>query len=181
MPTGEIYSNYIPTITTPVSTVSSATSNPWALLNEIDKLYDKLTVNMTKKTEKKKKTYKLPEIKQIYFNEKTGHTTIVWADGSESTVVHCLEGEKFERYMGFCAAIVKKLFGSTSAAKNLMEEKDAEAAKIRKREERLKAAEEHRQMEARNRERKEKRRNAKIEKIMKAFDSIGGGLESDHD
>lgn len=74
----------------------------------------------------------IPKIKNVHFNPKTGHTAIVWADGSESTVVRCGSDEKFEPYAGFCAAIVKKLFGSTTAAKRAMDEADVDKVAARK-------------------------------------------------
>ena len=113
----------------------------------------------------------IPNIRQVYFNEKTGYTTIVWEDKT-STVVHCGEGETFEPYMGFCAAVVKKLFGSTTAAKKHMDEKDAEQVKAKKEAERQKKAEETRKKEAKNRERKIKTEKARIEKLRKLINEV---------
>ena len=110
----------------------------------------------------------IPGIRQIYFNRETGYTTIVWEDKT-STVVHCGEGEKFEDYLGFCAAVCKKLFGSTSAAKKVMEEKDAELQKAKKEEKRQKAAETKRKEEAENRDRKKK---AELEKVWNKLRNI---------
>lgn len=68
----------------------------------------------------------LPEIDRVTFS---GPCTIVfWADG-DKTVVRCGEGEQFERYAGFCAAITKKMFGSTSAAKKFMDSVDTDMLK----------------------------------------------------
>lgn len=59
----------------------------------------------------------IPDIDHIVFS---GPATIVfWEDGTK-TVVKCMEGEKNERYAGFAAACMKKLFGSTSRAKSVM-------------------------------------------------------------
>ena len=61
----------------------------------------------------------IPDIRRIVFS---GPATIVfWEDGTK-TVVKCMEGEKFERYAGFAAACMKKMFGSTSRAKSVMED-----------------------------------------------------------
>lgn len=61
----------------------------------------------------------IPDIDRIVFS---GPATIVfWMDGTK-TVVKCMEGEKFERYAGFAAACMKKMFGSTSRAKAIMNE-----------------------------------------------------------
>lgn len=55
----------------------------------------------------------IPEIKKIYFNNK--HTTIEWADGVKTTV-GCIDGQEFDEYGGFAAAVLKRLFGSSKAA-----------------------------------------------------------------
>lgn len=61
----------------------------------------------------------IPDIDYVIFN---GPATIVfWGDGTK-TVVKCMKGEKFERYAGFMAACMKKMFGSTSRAKAIMNE-----------------------------------------------------------
>ena len=61
----------------------------------------------------------IPDIERVVYS---GPATIVfWADG-DKTVVKCMEGEKFERYAGFAAACMKKMFGSTSRAKAIMNE-----------------------------------------------------------
>lgn len=63
----------------------------------------------------------LPEIKKVIFS---GNKTIVlWADNTK-TIVSCREGETFDQYMGFCAAVTKKLFGSTSKIKKTIEKKN---------------------------------------------------------
>lgn len=59
----------------------------------------------------------LPWIDHIIFNDPA--TIVFWNDGTK-TVVKCMQGEKFERYAGFAAACMKKLFGSTSNAKHVM-------------------------------------------------------------
>ena len=75
--------------------------------------------------------YHLPAIDNVIFNESSGVTVVVWADG-ERTVVRCGEGETFDRYTGFMAAICKRMFGGTLTAKKLMNSKDkAYQAKLR--------------------------------------------------
>lgn len=61
----------------------------------------------------------IPDIHHIIFNDPA--TIVFWEDGTK-TVVKCMEGEKFERYAGFAMACMKKMFGSTGAAKRIMEE-----------------------------------------------------------
>ena len=60
----------------------------------------------------------VPEIKKIYFNNK--HTTIEWADGVKTTV-GCIDGQEFDEYGGFAAAVLKRLFGSSREAIRYME------------------------------------------------------------
>ncbi len=76
-------------------------------------------ITKEKKKEKEIPAMTLPEISSIYYNMDKKVTTIVWKDQT-STVVHLGEGETFDRYTGFCACVMKKLFGSTSAAKKIM-------------------------------------------------------------
>ena len=59
----------------------------------------------------------IPGIDRIIFNDPA--TIVFWEDGTK-TVVKCMSGEKFERYAGFAAACMKKMFGSTSRAKDIM-------------------------------------------------------------
>lgn len=56
--------------------------------------------------------------KKVFFNGK--HTTLVWHDGSKTTV-GVAPDEEFDEYTGFCTAIVKKLFGSSNEAKKFMD------------------------------------------------------------
>lgn len=62
-------------------------------------------------------------VKRIIYS---GPKTIVfWTDGTK-TIVSCGEGETFDEYYGFCAAFAKKMFGSTSRVKKLVERKKEE-------------------------------------------------------
>jgi len=115
------------------------------------------TLTWTTEELEKDKTRTLPGIKQVVFNKEKGYTTVLWVDGS-STVVHCGESDHFERYFGFCAAIIKKLFGSTTAAKNLMDKYDLELEKERKEQARMRKVQAQLDMERKNRERKEQAR-----------------------
>lgn len=60
----------------------------------------------------------LPPIRRILFNDPA--TIVFWGDDTK-TIVKCMKGEKYERYAGFAAACMKKLFGSTLHAKDIME------------------------------------------------------------
>lgn len=55
-----------------------------------------------------------PDVKRVIYSGPK--TIILWADGTK-TIVSCRDGEIYDHYTGFCAAVVKKLFGSTSHAK----------------------------------------------------------------
>ena len=58
----------------------------------------------------------IPNVKRVVYNNPA--TIIFWSDGTK-TVVKCMDGEPFEKYAGFCAALAKKVFGSTSKAKKV--------------------------------------------------------------
>ena len=61
----------------------------------------------------------IPDIDRVVFNDPA--TIVFWEDGTK-TVVKCAKDQTFERYAGFIAACAKKMFGSTSRAKAIMEE-----------------------------------------------------------
>jgi hypothetical protein len=46
-------------------------------------------------------------------------TIVIWEDGTK-TIVGCAEGQEYDEYAGFCAALAKKIFGSTAKAKRMM-------------------------------------------------------------
>lgn len=59
----------------------------------------------------------LPDVKRVIYSGPK--TVVLWADGTK-TIVSCGEGETYDHYTGFCAAVVKKLFGSTTHAKKIL-------------------------------------------------------------
>lgn len=68
--------------------------------------------------------------KRVFFNGH--HTTLVWHDGSKTTV-GVAPDEEFDEYTGFCTAIVKKLFGSSNEAKKYMDKvKVVQKKKVKK-------------------------------------------------
>lgn len=71
----------------------------------------------------------IPDFRHIIFNDPA--TIVFWDDGTK-TVVKCMEGEKFERYAGFAMACMKKMFGSTSRAKAIMNDFDLASLKPNK-------------------------------------------------
>lgn len=65
-------------------------------------------------------------VKQVIFS---GPKTIVfWLDGTK-TIVSCGEGDHNDPYAGFCAAITKRVFGSTSQAKKVLARTRKETSK----------------------------------------------------
>ena len=47
-------------------------------------------------------------------------TVVFWKDGTK-TVVKLMEGDVYDEYNAFCAAFVKKVYGSTNAVKKVIE------------------------------------------------------------
>lgn len=47
-------------------------------------------------------------------------TIVIWGDNTK-TIVSCMDGDNYDPYTGFCAALAKKIYGSTSAGKRIME------------------------------------------------------------
>lgn len=59
-------------------------------------------------------------IDKVIFNG--DRTIILWKSGNK-TMVKCAEDEEFDYYSGFCAALAKKIFGSTANAQKFLESK----------------------------------------------------------
>lgn len=59
--------------------------------------------------------------KRINFRMKKGnyYTDVLWEDGTV-TVVKLRDGEDFDEYAAFCAALAKKVFGSTNAVNTIV-------------------------------------------------------------
>ena len=62
--------------------------------------------------------WKSISVDRIIFNDPA--TIVFWNDGTK-TVVKCQEGQTFNPYFGFCAAIAKKLYGSNSILNRIVE------------------------------------------------------------
>lgn len=88
--------------------------------------------------------FRLPFMHRVIFSGPA--TTILWYDGTKTTV-KASEGQQYDRYAGFCACVVKKLFGSTSTAKKLMDSCDADLARKAWEAEQEKAREQRRREE----------------------------------
>ena len=57
-------------------------------------------------------------------------TIVFWKDGTK-TVVKCAKGEPFSEYNGFAAALLKKVFGSNSAVKKIIQRKKQYHASVK--------------------------------------------------
>lgn len=68
----------------------------------------------------------IPDVNRIIFNPPA--TIVFWDDGTK-TVVKCMEDQPYEKYAGFAMACMKKMFGSTSRAKAIMNECDMDNLK----------------------------------------------------
>lgn len=76
--------------------------------------------------------YGIPEIIEVMHE---GNATIIkWADGTKTYVV-CGEGETNDPYTGFMAAVVKKMFGGTGAAKSVAAAKNLKALEAKAKQE----------------------------------------------
>lgn len=65
------------------------------------------------------------KVKKILYN---GPATIVyWADG-EKTVVKCMDTDTFDPMAGFCAALAKRVYGSTGAVKQIIKASNYEGS-----------------------------------------------------
>ena len=65
--------------------------------------------------------YAYPKVKRVVYHEPA--TIVFWTDDTK-TVVKCIDGQPYEKYAGFCAAVTKKVFGGTSTAKKIAGAKD---------------------------------------------------------
>lgn len=55
--------------------------------------------------------------KQIIYNPPA--TIVFWKDGTK-TIVKCSEGETFNKYFGFCAALAKKVYGNNNRVNKIV-------------------------------------------------------------
>ncbi len=58
-------------------------------------------------------------VKSVIFS--SDKTIVLWDDGTK-TIVTCGEGDSFDPYAGFCAAVTKKVFGTTSCVKRIIKQ-----------------------------------------------------------
>ena len=73
------------------------------------------------------------QVKSIKFDKK--FTTVTWNDGT-TTRVGCMLEDRYNKYEAFCAALAKKVFGSTSKVKHIVDTKDEQIEIDKQRKER---------------------------------------------
>lgn len=61
-------------------------------------------------------------VKQIIFNKKKNATTVFWADGTV-TVIKKKEDDPWDEQAAFAQALAKKVYGSTSSVRKIVEKK----------------------------------------------------------
>jgi hypothetical protein len=86
---------------------------------------------------KEENTMKNLQVKSIKYDER--YTTVTWFDDTK-TRVSCGKEDEYNRYNAFCSALAKKIFGTSSHVRKIVETKD-EALEIAKRREELKEKE----------------------------------------
>lgn len=72
-------------------------------------------------------------VKSIKFDKK--FTTVTWSDNT-TTRVGCMLGDEYNKYEAFCSALAKKIFGSTSKVKHIVDTKDEQIEIDKQRKER---------------------------------------------
>lgn len=66
---------------------------------------------------RKRERLPFPDVKKVIFS---GPKPLFCGLDGTKTIVSCGEGDTYDYYSGFCAAVVKKLFGSTTHAKKVL-------------------------------------------------------------
>lgn len=104
------YEKYIPEVY--ITSSSPFAVDHWAIQQA--RMMDAISRPLTARVDNSTRFVK-PE--RVYFNG--NHTTVVWP-GGEKTIVGLGPDTPYDEYAGFCAAIVKKLFGSSREAEKFM-------------------------------------------------------------
>ena len=61
-----------------------------------------------------------PKPKKVYYAYESGTTVVIWTDGT-NTIVRPAEGDPHNSYLGYCAALAKKVHGTNSALERDLE------------------------------------------------------------
>lgn len=87
------------------------------------KMHEKHDVESAYKLHKTMKKNMNPyEVKQIIFNKKKNATAVSWADGTV-TVIKKKEDDPWDEQAAFAQALAKKVYGSTSSVRKIIERK----------------------------------------------------------
>lgn len=113
----------------------------------------------------------VPEVERIITSDRT--TIVLWQDGSK-TVVRCGDDEEPSKFDGFAAAVLKKMFGTTTAAKKYINAHDEEVMKAKALAEKEKRRKEHEEAEKRKQEKIEKATMKRARKYAEAFKKVEG-------
>lgn len=73
------------------------------------------------------------QVKSIRFDKK--FTTVTWSDDT-TTRVGCMLEDEYNKYEAFCAALAKRIYGSTSGVKHIVDTKDEQIEIDKQRKER---------------------------------------------
>ena len=102
-----------------------------------------------------------------------GYTTVEWSDGTKTTA-HAENEETANQYCGFCACVVKKLYGNTTKAMKLMKDADEKAKEpAKKRQEERERIKKERQLKT------ERARDIREKRIQMLMDEIYVKREAD--
>lgn len=71
---------------------------------------------MEDSAKEKSETKCVPGIKTVIRHDRA---TIIYWDDNTRTVVKCKEGDMYDPYYGFCACVCKKLYGGSSAVRDI--------------------------------------------------------------
>lgn len=123
----------------------------------------------TKKAEEKKTTIDMNAITPEYVEvQKNGTTVVRWMDKTV-TVVKCSEGDSYNTYSAFCAALAKKLYGSNSRVHKTVDEKLVSNINAKKEKEHAKMLKELRERQKMLHERKIRRLAKRLRNNDEAF------------
>ena len=63
---------------------------------------------------------KYPKPKKVYYDNAAGITVVLWKDNTK-TIVKAAKDDAHDAYLGYCAALAKKIHGTNSALKRDLE------------------------------------------------------------
>lgn len=100
---------------------------------------------------KRKHDKTIPEVDRILFYNNNKTTVVFWKDGTKTTCV-CDETDEPSKYAGFVTCLAKKIYGTTSKIKRVIEQHDEiekrEQEKLKQKEQKEKEHAEHEKKKA---------------------------------